>query len=169
MTRPTQVAGAALVFASVLVAELRAQEKTSTEIASAFWNAFLDGNADEMGKHYAPHVTIKAGSELLKPDYSINDSGDRTRDRIVDAKSVVRGYHVMFQRVGKQKWKESGHKLRKVQMSFISAADNNRYFALFQAQPGDLLVQVHTEPEPLFFLLRQDEQRRWRVVAEAFD
>lgn len=160
---------AAWLLSALVAVELRANEPTSSDVAHAFWQAFLDGNADEMGKHYAPHITLKAGSELLKPDYGLNDSGDRSRDLIVDQKSIVRGYHVMFQRVGKQKWKESGQKLRNVQLSFISAADQNRYFAMFGAQPGDRLVRVHTDPDPLFFLLRQDEQRRWRVVAEAFD
>lgn len=158
-----------VIVVLVVCPQIRAEEQTSTRIATAFWNAFLDGDSDTMGKHYAPQVTLKAGSELLKPDYTVNDGGDRARDLTTDAKTVVRGYQIMFQRVGKQKWKESGQKLRKVQMSFISAADNSRYFAMFGAMPGDLLVQIHTEPEPLFFLLRQNEKQRWQVVAEAFD
>ena len=114
-------------------------------------------------------VTLKAGSELLKAEYTINDSGERGSDLTVDRKTVIRGYRVMFGKVGKAKWIESGKKLRNVQLSFISAADKNKYFAMFKASPGELLVQVHTDPEPLFFLLQQNEKHRWQVVAEAFD
>lgn len=160
---------AALTIHGLCAGPAIAEEKTSSDVASAFWKAFLDGDPDEMGKHYAPRVTLKAGSELLKSEYTINATGDRGKDLTVDRKTVLRGYRVMFGRVGKEKWIESGQKLRTVQLSFISAADNNRYFALFNASPGELLVQVHTEPEPLFFLLQQDDKRRWQVVAEAFD
>jgi hypothetical protein len=158
-----------IVLSAGPIAAARGQEKTSTEVALAFWNAFLDANPDEMGKYYAPRVTLKAGSELLKSEYTINDSGDRGKDVTVDRKVVIRGYRVMFARVGKEKWIESSRKLRNVQMSFISAADNNKYFAMFKASPGELLVQIHTQPEPLFFLLQQDGARNWQVVAEAFD
>ena len=145
------------------------KEKTSTDVAIAFWNAFLMADADEMGRHYAPRVTLKAGSELLKPEYTINDGGQRANDLTVDRKTVIRGYRVMFGKVGKDKWIESAKKLHNVQLSYISASDNNKYFAMFKASPGELLVQVHTDPEPLFFLLQQDEHHHWVVVAEAFD
>lgn len=160
---------AVAVFLIAFAGPALAEEPTSTQVAQEFWNAFLNADPDGMGKHYGNRVTLKAGSELLKPEYTINDNGDRNHDVAVDRKQAIRGYQVMFQRAGKQKWIESGQRLRNAQMTFISASDGNKYFALFKASPGELLVQVHTEPEPLFFLLQQDNQHRWKVVAEAFD
>lgn len=160
---------ALLLAGTLLTGASRADEKSSADVALAFWNAFLSADADEMGKYYAPRVTLKAGSELLKPEYTINQSGERGKDLTVDRKTVLRGYRVMFGRVGREKWVESAKKLRNVQLSFIAASDNNKYFAMFQASPGELLVQIHTEPEPLFFLLQQNEKHHWQVVAEAFD
>jgi hypothetical protein len=147
----------------------RADEATSTEIAQSFWAAFLDADVARMGKHYAPHVKLKAGSELLKAEYGLNRSGDLGKDLIVDRRELQRGYDLMFKRVGREKWIASSQKLRDVKVTYISAADANKYFALFQAVAGELLVQVHTEPDPLFFLMRQDKQGRWSIVAEAFD
>lgn len=154
-----------VLFGAIVVAE----EKSSNDVALMFWNAFLDGNADEMGKHYAHRVTLKAGSELLKSEYAINESGQRDKDLAVDRKQVIHGYRTMFNKVGKAKWIESGKKLRNAQVTCISAADNNKYFAMFKASAGEILVQIHTDPEPIFFLLQQDEHHRWVVVAEAFD
>lgn len=146
-----------------------AEQSTSTQVAHAFWNAFLSANAEEMGQHYAPRVTIKAGSELLKRDYALSPAGERNKDLVTDRRAVIRAYQTMFERVGKAQWTDSSQKLRQVELSFISAADNNRYFALFQCHPSQMLVQVETQPEPLYFVLEQDGQQRWQVVAEAFD
>ena len=147
----------------------RADEATSTEIAQSFWAAFLDADVAAMSRHYAPRVTLKAGSELLKVEYGLNAGGDLGKDLVVDRRDLQRGYDQMFKRVGREKWIASSQKLRDVKLTYISAADANKYFALFQAVAGELLVQVHTEPDPLFFLMRQDKQGRWSIVAEAFD
>ncbi|MBX9790455.1 MAG: hypothetical protein K2Y37_16165 [Pirellulales bacterium] len=152
-----------------IAAESCGAEATSTDVAQSFWGSFLDGDAAAMARHYAPQVTLKAGSELLKADYGVNASGDRGKDLVVDRRDLQRGYEQMFKRVGREKWVASSQRLRDVKLTYISAADANKYFALFQAAAGELLVQVHTEPDPLFFLLRQDKHGRWSIVAEAFD
>ncbi|MGD9644737.1 MAG: hypothetical protein AB7U73_03435 [Pirellulales bacterium] len=152
-----------------LAGGVQAAEATSTEVAQSFWGAFLDADPGRMAKHYAPRVTLKAGSELLKPDYGLNASGDQGKDLVVDRRDLQRGYEQMFKRVGREKWVASSQKLRDVKLTYISAVDANKYFALFQAVAGELLVQVHTDPDPLFFLMRQDERGRWSIVAEAFD
>ena len=55
-------------------------EKTSTDIALAFWNAFLDANTDEMAKFYAPLgvtavLTNGRGSSLLGLPARLSDVG----------------------------------------------------------------------------------------------
>jgi hypothetical protein len=158
-----------LTLVNLLTAGAGAAEATSTEVAQSFWGAFLDADSARMAEHYASHVTLKAGSELLKADYGLNAGGDRGQDLVVDRRDLQHGYEQLFKRVGRDKWIASSQKLRDVKLTYISAADANKYFALFQAAAGELLVQVHTEPDPLFFLMRQDKRGRWSIVAEAFD
>ena len=146
-----------------------AEEATSTQLARKFWRAFLDGDSATMGKCYAPRVTLKAGSELLKSEYGLNITGERKQDLDFDRDSLVKAYRALFQRTGKAKWAERGKRLRECEMAFITAADGNKLFELFRCQPSDLLVQVRTEPNELFFSIRQDAAGQWWVVAEAFD
>lgn len=163
---------AAAIFALIsLVAIVHAvaEEATSTQLARTFWHAFLEGDSAVMGKCYAPRVTLKGGSELLKSDYGLNVSGERKQDLDFDRDQIVKAYDAMFQRTGKAKWAEHGKRLRDSRMTFITSADNNKLFELFRCQGSDLLVQVHTEPNELFFSIRQDAAGKWWVVAEAFD
>lgn len=146
-----------------------AEEATSTQLARKFWLAFLEGDAATMGECYAPRVTLKSGSELLKSEYGLNLTSERRQDIDFDRAAIVKAYKVLFQRTGKAKWAERGKRLRDCQMTFITAADNNPLFEQFRCQHGDLLVQVRTEPNQLYFSIRQDPAGQWWVVAEAFD
>lgn len=146
-----------------------AEEPSSTQLAQKYWRAFLDGDSAALGKCYAPRVLIKGGSELLKSDYGLNVTGDRKQDLEFDRDQVVKAYQVLFDRIGKAIWVERGKKLRDCRMSFITQVDNNKLFEQFRCQPSDLLVQVHTSPNDLYFAVRQDMTGQWWVVAEAFD
>jgi hypothetical protein len=158
--------GLVLLFSIVTVL---AEESTSTQLAQTFWRAFLDGNAAAMGKCYAPRVTLKSGSELLKSEYGLNVSGNRKQDLDFDREQIARAYRVLFERIGKTKWADHGKRLRDCRMTYITQADNSKHFEMFRCQPQDLLVQIHTSPVDLFFAIRQDPQGQWWVVGEAFD
>lgn len=162
-------APAAVLVLLISIVHALALENTSTQVAQAFWRAFLSGDAAAMGQCYAPRVTLKAGSELLKSEYGLNVTGNRKQDLDFDREQIVKGYKALFERTGKTKWAEQGKRLRDCRMTYITSADNNKYFELFRCQPQDLLVQVHTNPHELFFAIRQDSQGKWWVVAEAFD
>ncbi|MBL9122081.1 MAG: hypothetical protein JNG90_00505 [Planctomycetaceae bacterium] len=147
----------------------RAGEPSSTQIAQKYWHAFLDGNAAELGKCYAPRVMLKAGSELLKSDYGLNVTGDRKQDLEFDREQVIKAYRLLFERIGKSVWIERGKRLRDCRMTFVTQMDNPPLFEQFRCQPADLLVQVHTSPDDLYFAIRQDTAGHWWVVAECFD
>jgi len=151
------------------VVSVWAEEPSSTQLAQKYWRAFLDGDAAELGKCYAPRVRLKGGSELLKSDYGLNVTGDRKQDLEFDREQVVKAYRVLFDRIGKAVWVERGKKLRDCRMTFITQVDDSKLFEQFGCQPTDLLVQVHTSPDDLYFAIRQDMTGQWWVVAEAFD
>lgn len=136
-------------------------KKFSTALAKADLNAAKE--------FYAPKVLLKAGSELLKPQWEIPGAADRGKDLLVERGQLIAGYRRMIERIGKDKWIGIFSKIDARKISFTVCEKADRPFA--GVRKGDLVMKVATGPgdDALRFVLRPDDKGRWLVVAEATD
>jgi hypothetical protein len=140
-----------------------------TKTAHEFWGALAGGNLKAMRTFYAPQVTLKAGSELLKSRWALSPKADRKKDLIVERDKLLAGYERLIDSAGRKRWSSVFGKIDAKRITTVAATDKDKPFT--GVRPGDTLLNVATGPgdDNLVFVLRQDDRKRWRVVAEATD
>ena len=137
--------------------------------ALEFWGALAAGDVKAMGAFYAPKVTLKAGSELLKPRWALSPNSDRSKDLTVERDKLLAGYERLIGGAGRERWVGVFGKIDAKQITTAAAKEKDKPFT--GVLPGDTVLTVATGPgdDKLVFVLRQDNQKRWRVVVEATD
>jgi hypothetical protein len=136
------------------------------DAAKGFWLALSKADVAAAREHYADQVLVKAGSEMLKPQWGVQPAGKREQDALLDRHRLVLGYSQMIDIIGKAAWTKALSQARKVELGKAVKAD-----APFSGvQPGDLLLKVFTGPgdDTLTYVFRE-AHGRWRIVAEATD
>jgi hypothetical protein len=134
-----------------------------------FWSALASGNLKAMKTFYAPQVTLKAGSELLKSRWALSPKVDRKKGLIVERDKLLAGYERLIDSAGRKRWRSVFDKIDSKRITTVAATDRDKPFT--GVRPGDTLLNVATGPgdDKLMFVLRQDDRKRWQVVAEATD
>ena len=137
--------------------------------AQEFWRALAGGDVKTLRTFYAPRVTVKAGSELLKPRWELDPKADRKHDLTVERGKLLTGYERLISSAGREKWSKVFGGIAAERITTVSVMDDDKPFPGGRA--GDILLTVATGPsdDTLIFLLRSNESKQWQVVAEATD
>ncbi len=138
--------------------------------AKGFWAALAKADWQAMQAFYAPKVLLKAGSEMLKPQWGVvPGTGDRGQDLLVERGRLMAGYRRMIEQIGKDKWTGIFSQIDARKISFVVCEKADQL--LSGVRRGDLVMKVATGPgdDALLFVLRPDQQGRWLIVAEATD
>jgi len=137
--------------------------------AKDFWAAVAKADTEQMARLYAPKVLVKAGSELLKKQWGINDSGDRDKDLALQRDQLLKGYAVMIEKVGAEKWTRIFSEIKPEAIHISAVEADGKPFQ--PAQRGDVVLRVSTGTgdDTLAYLLRRVDGGAWQVVAEAAD
>jgi hypothetical protein len=140
-----------------------------TKRARDFWSALADGDLKEMKTFYAPKVTLKAGSELLKSRWALSPKADRKKDLTIERDKLLAGYERLIGGVGHERWSSVFGKIDAKQITTAVAKGKDKPFT--GVLSGDTVLTVATGPgdDRLVFVLRQDKRKHWQVVAEATD
>lgn len=150
-------------------ASAAARPPDGADRAKTFWAALAKADLNAAKEFYAPKVLLKAGSELLKPQWEIPGAADRSKDLLLERDHLIAGYRRMIEKIGRDRWTGIFSKIdaRKIGFSVCEKAD--RPFS--GVRRGDLVMKVATGPgdDAVRFVLRPDNKGRWLVVAEATD
>ena len=140
-----------------------------TKTARDFWDALADGNLKAMRTFYAPKVTLKAGSELLKSRWALSPKADRKKDLTIERDKLLAGYERLIGGVGHERWSSVFGKIDAKQITTAVGKGKDKPFT--GVLSGDTVLTVATGPgdDRLVFVLRQDKRKHWQVVAEATD
>ena len=145
-----------------------AHQREGVERAKEFWAAVAAADTDVMRQCYAENVVLRAGCELLKPQWGLPGGGDRQKELSLDRDELVAGYGRMIEQIGRERWAAIFTKIdpEKISLRFAESADKKRGI-----ESGDLTMTVVTGPgdDELVFFLRHDTKAGWQVVAEATD
>jgi hypothetical protein len=141
----------------------------ATKTAGEFWDALATGNLKAMRTFYAPEVTLKAGSELLKPRWELSPKADRRKDLKIERDKLLAGYERLIGGAGRQRWGNVFGKIEDKQITTTTAKTKDVPFD--GVLSGDTVLAIATGPgdDRLVFVLRQNKRKRWQVVAEATD
>ena len=155
----------ALVGAVTLASDPLSGEQT----ARAFWATLAQGDLEELRAFYADQVTLKAGSELLKPRWGLKLKGDRQTDLTVDRTELLSGYERMIGKIGQERWTAFSATIKAKQIIVERVDQEDTPFA--GTKLNDVAMTVVTGPgdDKLIFVLRKGQRGEWRVVAEATD
>ena len=143
--------------------------QASTARANAFWLAVAKGDTDAMQAFYAPKVLLKAGSELLKPQWELAEDVDRSKDLLVDRDRLLRGYSAMIDKIGKDAWTRVFGRIPKESVR-VATADRDDH-PLAGVQRGDTILKIATGTgdDVLLFVFRKDSGGNLYVHLEATD
>jgi len=139
------------------------------ETAREFWSALAAGDLKAMQTFYAHQVTLKAGSELLKARWALSPKADRKKDLIIERDKLLAGYERLIGGAGRERWSSLFGKIDTKRITTVLATHKDQPFR--GVRQGDTLLSVATGPgdDKLVFVLRQDGNKSWKVVAEATD
>ena len=136
------------------------------EAAGKFWAALAAGDAAAMKAFYAEKVAVKAGSELLKKEYALDENADRGKDLTVDREKLIAAYARMIGQDRKD-WTDA---LGRFRTQFVAATQEGNPFN--PVRSGDLVLMA-SDPggrdDKVVFVFRQNEKGQWLVVAERAD
>ena len=162
-----------VILASGVAHAAKPAKSTNTtdgvKMAREFWNALAGGDLKAMQTFYAPKVTLKAGSELLKPRWALNLKADRKTDLTIERDELLAGYERLIGGTGRERWSSVFGKIDAKQITTAVAKGKDKPFT--GVLSGDTVLTVATGPgdDRLVFVLRQDKRKHWQVVAEATD
>ncbi len=161
-----------LTWSCVIIAGGAAQAAApddGAKTAREFWGALAGGDLKALGAFYAPTVTLKAGSELLKPRWALSPNPDRSKDLTVERDKLLAGYERLIGDVGRERWIGVFGKIDAQQITTVAAKEKDKPFT--GVRSGDTVLTVATGPgdQKLVFVFRQDKKKRWRVVVEETD
>ena len=159
-------------FASLMVAALLSlaqPEDAGLDAAQRFWKAMGAAEAEKLSDFYASRVVLKAGSELLKPEWQLVPAGRRDQDQSVERDALLKGYRRLFDKAGKDRWTSVFAKIRPDKIAILKAAKADEFLRGVRA--GVVLLKVATGPgdDALIYVLRAGDDGRWRVTLEATD
>jgi len=142
--------------------------EAGVEQARKLWAAVAKGDTQAMEPMYAEKVLIKAGSELLWKEHGISESGDRSKDAVGGREKVVRAHEHLIQGVGKARWVQifSGQE-EPIRLTITVATKDGETFK--EVRKGDVILKPAPDSDEMIWVLRKDQQGRWRVVIEKFD
>jgi hypothetical protein len=143
--------------------------QSSAARARAFWRAVSNGDTEAMRAFYAPKVLLKAGSELLKPQWKLAEDADRSKDMLVDRDRLLAGYEAMIKRIGKDVWTQAFGRIPPENVVVVTAdGDDN---PLAGVQRGDTVLKVGTGAgdDVIVFVFRKDSDGRLLVHLEDSD
>ncbi|MBT4867606.1 MAG: hypothetical protein HON53_21095 [Planctomycetaceae bacterium] len=148
---------------------LAAEQSSGERKARAFWKALAQGDVMAMKEFYAEKVTLKAGSELLKPRWALSPKADRKKDLAIERDKLLAGYERLIGGAGRERWRGAFGKIDAKKITTAVAKGKDK--PLIGVLSGDTVLTVATGPgdDRLVFVLRQDKLKRWQVVAEATD
>jgi len=112
---------------------------------------------------------LKAGSELLKPQWGLGEDVDRSRDLVVSREDLLRGYAMMIESIGRESWSQIFARIEKDKIDVSTASKEDQPFAGIKR--GDRILKVVTGPgdDTLRFIFREDKDGRLLIHIEATD
>jgi hypothetical protein len=148
--------------AAVLSLALSGALSASEPVAAAkdFWKVFAQGTIEKIQEQYAEEVVLRAGSEFLKKEWGINESGERSQDRKVARADLMKAYTAMLTKVGKEKWTKTFGSIPDDKLT-TRILENKHVVLKVKTGPGDDRLEYE--------LALNKDQTRWLVVAEATD
>jgi hypothetical protein len=151
---------AAVLIALCMLVPAGALAAEPADGAVEFWAVLVKGDVAALEKHYADTVLLKAGSELLKAQWGINPSGDRSQDRKVARADLMKGYKALISKVGVEKWQGIFGAVKKDKIS-TRVLKNKHVVLTVKTGPGDDYIEFELAPDKA--------GKRWRVVSEYTD
>jgi deoxyribose-phosphate aldolase len=148
----------AAVLLLALCGTLAASEAETA--AKDFWKVFVQGDLAKLQEQYAEEVVLKAGSEFLKKEWGINESGDRDKDKTVARAELMKAYSRMLTKIGKEKWTKLFGAIPDDKIT-TKVLENKHVVLMVKTGPGDDQLEYE--------LALNKDQTRWQVVAERTD
>lgn len=161
------VLSAALATTGFTTAQAADVDDAAQARVQQFWKRLSAGEAAQLKDFYAPEVTLKTGSELLKPQWSVVPNADRQKDTQVPRKDLLAGYAAMIEKIGKEKWAAIFAKFGPDNLRIAQAKQRDLPFAGIQA--GDILLAIDTGDSPLQFVFRKGADGDLLIHMEATD
>jgi hypothetical protein len=128
--------------------------------AKDFWNVFVKGDIAALQDQYADEVVLKADSEFLKKEWGINESDDRTKDKMVKKADLIKAYSAMLSKIGKEKWKKVFGGIAEDKIT-TKTLENKHVVLTVKTGPGDDQIE--------FELALNKDLTKWQVVGERAD
>ena len=134
-----------------------------------FWGALAEGDLKAAQTFYAPKVTLKAGSELLKSRWALDPKADRKQHLTLERDELLTGYEKLIGGAGREWWNAVFGRIAAEQITTVAAEELDKPFT--GVRPNDTVLKVAAGPgdDRMVFVLRPDQNGRWQVVAEATD
>jgi deoxyribose-phosphate aldolase len=151
------IAAATLLLLAFAGASPASEAETA---ARDFWKVFVQGDIAKLQDRYAEEVVLKAGSEFLKKEWGLNESGDRDKDKTVARADLMKAYSKMLDKIGKEKWAKvfGGVPDDKITAKVL---ENKHVLLIVKTGPGDDQLEYELAPNK--------DQTRWLVVSERTD
>ena len=149
----------AIIVAVLGICRAACADEASTA-AKDFWKVFVKGDIAALQDQYADEVVLKAGSEFLKKEWGINESGERDKDKTVTKADLIKAYSAMLSKTGKDKWGKvfGGITEDKIRTKTLA---NKHVVLTVKTGPGDDQIE--------FELALNKDQTKWQVVGERTD
>jgi hypothetical protein len=128
------------------------------DAAREFWTVLVKGDVQALEKHYAETVLLRAGSELLKAQWGVNPSGDRSKDRKVSRADLMKGYKALITKVGVEKWQGIFGAIKKDKIS-TKTLKNKHTVLTVKTGPGDDYLEFTLAPDKAGKSLRVVSER----------
>lgn len=141
-------------------------QNLDVERARQFWKTLATGNTAAVKDFYAPQVVLKAGSELLKPQWKLKGA-NRLRDLQLSREELLQGYQRMIEAIGKEKWSRVMGQIKDDQIKPSIAAKDDAPFAGIKR--GDIVLRVAPENSEFYFVFRKDGAGKLLVHLESTD
>ena len=94
------------------------------------------GDLKKMQTFYAPKVTLKAGSELLKTRWALSPKADRKQDLTIERDKLLAGYERLIGGAGRERWISVFGKIDAKQITTVAAKEKDKPFAgVFSGPP----------------------------------
>jgi hypothetical protein len=146
------------VLLLVLCGAVSASEPSTA--AKNFWKVFVQGDIAALQDQYAAEVVLKAGSEFLKKEWGINESGEREKDKTVTKPDLMKAYSSMLSKIGKDKWRNLFGAIPEDKMT-TKTLENRHVVLTVKTGSGDDQIEFELAPNK--------DQTRWQVVSERTD
>jgi len=128
--------------------------------AKVFWNVFVQADMASLKEQYADEIVLKAGSEFLKKEWGINETGDRDKDKKVSRADLMTAYSAMLSKIGTEKWKKVFGSITEDKIK-AKTLENKHVLLTVKTGPGDDQIE--------FELALNKDKTKWQVISERTD